>query len=136
MNFVAKSTEDLPKIASEIIQNATYKIFILKGEMGAGKTTLSKELIKQLGSQDEVQSPTFSIVNEYRASNGQAIYHFDFYRIKNEEEALDMGYEDYFYNNSYCFIEWAEKIPSLIPEKFHEISLNLDLDQNREITFT
>ncbi|APD07902.1 tRNA threonylcarbamoyladenosine biosynthesis protein TsaE [Flavobacteriaceae bacterium UJ101] len=136
MNFVAKSTEDLSKIASEIIQNATYKIFILKGEMGVGKTTLSKELIKQLGSQDEVQSPTFSIVNEYRASNGQAIYHFDFYRIKNEEEALDMGYEDYFYNNSYCFIEWAEKIPSLIPEKFHEISLNLDLDQNREITFT
>lgn len=135
MNFIAKSIEDLPKIASEIIQNATHKIFVLRGEMGAGKTTLSKELIKQLGSQDEVQSPTFSIVNEYKTSKGQTVYHFDFYRIKNEEEALDMGYEDYFYNNDYCFIEWAEKIPSLIPENFHEISLNLDSDQYREITF-
>ncbi|MFV0236985.1 MAG: tRNA (adenosine(37)-N6)-threonylcarbamoyltransferase complex ATPase subunit type 1 TsaE [Flavobacteriales bacterium] len=135
MNFTAKSIEDLPSIASKILKKATYKIFILKGDMGAGKTTLSKELIKLLGSQDEVQSPSFSIVNEYKTSREEPIYHFDFYRINNEEEVLDMGYEEYFYSPSYCFIEWAEKIPSLIPENFHQISLNLNSDQHREITF-
>ncbi len=135
MKFIAKEVQDLPKIAHEIIQNAQHKIFILRGEMGVGKTTLSKELIKQLGSEDVVQSPTFSIVNEYQTTKGDRVYHFDFYRIKQEEEVLDMGYEDYFYDDSYCFIEWAEKIPSLIPENFHEISLNLDSQQFREITF-
>ncbi len=135
MVFIAKDIHDLPKIASEIIQNATYKLFLLKGDIGIGKTTLSKELIKQLGVYDEVQSPTFSIVNEYQTQKDTIIYHFDFYRIKNEEEVLDMGYEEYFYSDSYCFIEWAEKIPSLIPKSFHQISLNLTSDQYREIIF-
>ncbi|MFV0530567.1 MAG: tRNA (adenosine(37)-N6)-threonylcarbamoyltransferase complex ATPase subunit type 1 TsaE [Flavobacteriales bacterium] len=135
MNFTAKNIHDLPKIASEIIQNATHKIFILKGTMGVGKTTLSKELIKQLGVHDNIQSPTFSIVNEYRTKKGNTIYHFDFYRIKHEEEVLDLGYEEYFYSDSYCFIEWAEKIPSLIPQNFHQINLNLNSDKYREITF-
>lgn len=135
MKFIAKNLQDLPEIAKAIIEKSHHKIFILKGEMGVGKTTLSKELIKQLGSKDTVQSPTFSIVNEYITIKNERIYHFDFYRIKNEEEVLDMGYEDYFYDDSYCFIEWAEKIPSLIPENFHEIHLNLDLRNFREITF-
>ncbi len=135
MNFNISNINELPAVASKIIKNATHKIFILKGEMGVGKTTLSKELIKQLGSNDNVQSPTFSIVNEYQTLDGQNIYHFDFYRIKNEEEVLDLGYEDYFYNNSYCFIEWAEKIPSLIPDDFHLIDLNLNLDQSRQLIF-
>ena len=135
MEFIAKNISDLPKIAQSIIEHAIHPIIILKGEMGVGKTTLTKELIKQVGSSDQVQSPTFSIVNEYHTQDGKPIYHFDFYRIQNEEEVLDLGYEDYFYSNSFCFIEWAEKIPSLIPDQFHQISLNLDSDHHRKIIF-
>jgi tRNA threonylcarbamoyladenosine biosynthesis protein TsaE len=89
---------------------------------------LIKEIGRQMGIVDTIQSPTYSIVNEYQNVSGDAFYHFDFYRLKNETEALDMGYEEYFYDNSYCFIEWASKIPSLIPENYLKIAIILQPD--------
>lgn len=100
--------------------------------MGAGKTTLIKELCKGLGTTDTVTSPTFSIVNEYHTAKGK-IYHFDFYRLKNQTEALDMGYEEYFYDGAYCFIEWPEKIPDLLPQHYSNISLKVLDDGARQI---
>src|SRR5258707_13350995 len=115
MLLTANSTIQLPSIASEIISFARgIRIFLFYGDMGAGKTTLIKSLCEYLGTTEPVTSPTFSIVNEYIGSNGQKIYHFDFYRLKNQTEALDMGYEEYFYSDAFCFIEWPEKIPDLL----------------------
>jgi tRNA threonylcarbamoyladenosine biosynthesis protein TsaE len=102
-------------VAAELLQFASsQKIFCLHGEMGAGKTTFVKELSKTLGVSDEVQSPTFSIVNEYKAASGDPVFHFDFYRLKKLEEAYDIGYEDYVFSGHYCFIEWPEKVESLL----------------------
>ena len=98
------------------------KIFLFYGEMGAGKTTLIKSLCQCLGTTESVTSPTFSIVNEYIGKDNK-IYHFDFYRLKDQTEALDMGYEEYFYSDAYCFVEWPEKIPDLLPD--HYISINI-----------
>ncbi|HQF28674.1 MAG TPA: tRNA (adenosine(37)-N6)-threonylcarbamoyltransferase complex ATPase subunit type 1 TsaE [Bacteroidia bacterium] len=107
--------EQLPEVAAELLQFASsQKIFCLHGEMGAGKTTFVKELSKTLGVSDEVQSPTFSIVNEYKAASGDPVFHFDFYRLKRLEEAYDIGYEDYVFSGHYCFIEWPEKVESLL----------------------
>ena len=101
--------------------------------MGMGKTTFIKELCRQLGVDGVVSSPTFSIVNEYD-SKGESIYHFDFYRLKNEQEAYDFGYEEYFYSGNYCFVEWPEKIENLLPEDAVLISITGDEHGNREIT--
>jgi len=107
---------ELPNAALQVLQAFSDKrIFAFVGEMGVGKTTFIKELCKELGVKDNVSSPTFSIVNEYLAGEGSKVYHFDFYRIKSLEEAFDLGYEDYLYSNSYCFIEWSEKINELLP---------------------
>jgi len=92
------------------------RIFAFYGAMGAGKTTFIKALCRQLGSADNVTSPTFALINEYSTGKGSVIYHFDFYRIKKLEEAFDLGYEDYIYSGNYCFIEWPEMIESLLPE--------------------
>ena len=100
--------------------------------MGAGKTTLIKSLCECLGTTEPVTSPTFSIVNEYIGANSR-IYHFDFYRLKNETEALDMGYEEYFYSGAYCFIEWPEKIPGLLPEHYISVGISETADNSREI---
>ncbi len=127
--FTIHSTDELPQIAKAIIQWAgEEKIWLLNGEMGAGKTTLSKAICKELGVIDTVSSPTFSIVNEYATQKHQTIYHFDFYRLKNEREALDIGVEDYFYSENLCLIEWASQIPSLIPAQHLVISLQKDLE--------
>lgn len=101
--------------------------------MGAGKTTLIKNLCAELGVVDAVTSPTFSIVNEYAGSNGP-IYHFDFYRLKDQNEALDMGYEEYFYSDNYCFIEWPEKIGGLIPQQYTGVRIQVTGDGSRQIT--
>ena len=100
--------------------------------MGAGKTTLIKSLGGCLGATENVTSPTFSIVNEY-IGTGNKIYHFDFYRLKDQTEALDMGYEEYFYSDAYCFIEWPEKIPDLLPEHYISIKINVTGDNSRQI---
>jgi tRNA threonylcarbamoyladenosine biosynthesis protein TsaE len=100
--------------------------------MGAGKTTLIKSLCECLGTNEPVTSPTFSIVNEYISPNNK-IYHFDFYRLKNQDEALDMGYEEYFYSGAYCFVEWPEKIPDLLPQHYINVQIKVLDDNSRQI---
>src|SRR5690554_1951642 len=102
--------------------------------MGAGKTTLIKEIAKQLQVEEVVSSPTFSIVNEYSQVDGQPIYHFDFYRIDDQDEAFDLGVEEYFYSGNYCWIEWAEKISAYIPEKFALIHIEVGEKEERDIS--
>jgi len=102
--------------------------------MGVGKTTLIKALAKKLGVNDATSSPTFSLVNEYKSDDNQVIYHFDFYRLKNEVEALDMGADEYFYSGNWCFIEWSEKIPNLIPDLHSVISISLLSNGKRELS--
>ncbi len=127
------SLEELSEIASLIIKTTTNKVLLFYGEMGVGKTTLIKEIIKQLNVDDTVTSPTFSLVNEYLSNTGEIIHHFDFYRIENEEEALDMGIDDYFYNNTWCFIEWPERVKNLLPLNAVEITIFLNNDGSRKI---
>lgn len=101
--------------------------------MGAGKTTFINALCMELGVTEHTSSPTFSIVNEYSIPQG-GIFHFDFYRLKNEMEALDMGYEEYFYSGDYCFVEWSEKIPNLLPLNHVKIAIEVLENQHRLIT--
>jgi tRNA threonylcarbamoyladenosine biosynthesis protein TsaE len=117
------SLENLAEIASLIISNAKNKTILFYGEMGVGKTTLIKEICKQLEVVDTISSPTFSLVNEYKTSKNISIYHFDFYRITNQEEALDMGIEEYLYNNDWCLIEWPQNVENLLPLESVEIHL-------------
>jgi tRNA threonylcarbamoyladenosine biosynthesis protein TsaE len=133
VTLTVSSISDLPDIASEILSYATNaRIFLFYGDMGAGKTTLIKALCSSLGSGDNITSPTFSIVNEYKAP--EKIYHFDFYRIKNQTEALDIGSEEYFYSGYYCFIEWPERIPDMLPDHFISIHIEVLADSYRKIT--
>jgi tRNA threonylcarbamoyladenosine biosynthesis protein TsaE len=127
------SLAHLPTIASEIIAHAeNSRIFLFYGEMGAGKTTLIKSLCENLGVTEPATSPTFSIVNEYEGRDNR-IFHFDFYRLKNETEALDLGYEEYFYSGAYCFIEWPDKIPNLLPEHYVRINIEVTGADSRQI---
>jgi tRNA threonylcarbamoyladenosine biosynthesis protein TsaE len=128
----AKNLEQLNSIAKQILDyTSTHKKFAFYGEMGVGKTTLIKALSLQLGVTDIVSSPTFSVVNEYQADESTKIYHFDFYRIEDEKEAYDMGYEEYFFSNAYCFIEWPEKIPNLIEEDMVQIKMSVEGNKRR-----
>ncbi len=127
------SLESLNEIASKVIIEAKNKILLFYGEMGVGKTTLIKAICKVLKVQDSISSPTFSLVNEYQTINNEKVYHFDFYRISNEEEALDMGIEEYFYNNDWCLIEWPENIKNLLPLDVVEIHLSILDDNKRNI---
>jgi tRNA threonylcarbamoyladenosine biosynthesis protein TsaE len=132
MNLFIKGLVELPKAASEVISfTRNYHILLFYGDMGAGKTTLIKSLCEQLGVTDVVTSPTFSIVNEYIGA--EKIYHFDFYRLKNQAEALDLGYEEYFYSGAYCFIEWPEKIPDLLPDHYIRVDIKVVDDNARQI---
>lgn len=110
-------------------------VFAFYGKMGAGKTTFIKALCKELGVEDEVNSPTFAIINEYRSSTtAELIYHFDFYRIKKLDEVYDLGYEDYFYSGALCFIEWPELIEELLPPDAKKVSITENSDGTRTIT--
>lgn len=100
-------------------------VWLFEGEMGAGKTTLIKAVCEVLGVQSTVQSPTFSIVNEYATKSGQAVYHFDCYRLKHEAEAFDIGIEEYFYSGDYCFVEWPSRIPNLLPSRYVVVSISV-----------
>src|SRR6185437_3854058 len=134
MLLTTSSISQLPGIASVIIKFAeNARIFLFYGDMGAGKTTLIKSLCEHLGTTEPVTSPTFSIVNEYVGKNSK-IYHFDFYRLKNQTEALDLGYEEYFYSDAWCFIEWPEKIPGLLPPHYIKINIQVSSDGAREIS--
>jgi tRNA threonylcarbamoyladenosine biosynthesis protein TsaE len=110
-----------------------YKKIAFAGEMGAGKTTIIKALCKQLGVESVVVSPTFALINEYFTKEGESIYHFDLYRIENVSEMYDFGYEDYFYSDAYCFIEWPEKAMELIPDDTLFIKIRVASDGSRTI---
>ena len=134
--YKSNSVDDLKEVAKKLISDFSDKrVILFYGEMGVGKTTLIKVLCQQLGVEEPTNSPTFSIVNEYLSNQNKTIYHFDFYRIEKEEEVFDMGYEDYFYDNSYCFIEWPEKIPNLLPPDAVKVKIMLDDENNRIISF-
>lgn len=113
--IICKSLDEIPAIAAHFIEKYEKKrIFAFYGSMGAGKTTFIKALCKELGFNDNVSSPSFGIINNYSFDDTE-IYHFDFYRIKNLNEVYDLGYEEYFYSNNYCFIEWPEKVELFLP---------------------
>ncbi|MBA6154425.1 tRNA (adenosine(37)-N6)-threonylcarbamoyltransferase complex ATPase subunit type 1 TsaE [Gelidibacter maritimus] len=126
------SVEEIESVASAILQETTSKTLLFYGDMGVGKTTLIKALSQQLGSTMNVSSPTFSIVNEYEINDG-LIYHFDLYRIKDEEEALNFGIEEFLFNDQWIFIEWPEKLGNLLPEIFNTIEIKLNLDGTRSL---
>lgn len=128
------SLEEINQVAQKIISEQPEKVILFNGEMGVGKTTLIKELSKFLGVTDATSSPTFSLVNEYQANDNQLVYHFDMYRLKSESEALDMGIDEYLYSGNWCFIEWAEKIPNLIPDEHSTIEIKTLMDGRRELT--
>ena len=134
MEILIDHQNKLPIAASSLLKFAeNEKIFLLRGEMGAGKTTLIKSLCLQMGMIDNVSSPTYSIVNEYVFPKGK-IYHFDFFRIKNEVEAFDIGFEEYLMSGEYCFIEWPEMISGLWPAHFIEIKIVEDEQGSRKIS--
>lgn len=124
---------ELPFIAQQVLNNSASRILLFYGAMGSGKTTLIKELAKQLGVEDVTSSPTFSLVNEYHSNQGELVYHFDFYRIDNESEAYDMGIEEYFDRNAWCFVEWPEKVENLLPLESVVIKLTINPDDTRTI---
>ena len=130
--MIIKSLDHLQLISRKIADRFSEKdcIFLI-GEIGVGKTTLIKALSLHLGVTDIVSSPTFSIVNEYQAYGNTKIYHFDFYRIDDEKEAYDIGYEEYFFSDAYCFIEWPEKIPNLIEEDMVQIKMSVVENKRR-----
>ncbi|HLS31736.1 MAG TPA: tRNA (adenosine(37)-N6)-threonylcarbamoyltransferase complex ATPase subunit type 1 TsaE [Flavobacteriaceae bacterium] len=128
------SLEELPQVASEIIQKTASKTLLFYGEIGVGKTTLIKELVKQLGSEDVVSSPTFSLVNEY-ATKTDSLFHFDLYRIEDEMEVMDIGFEEYLDYDTWIFIEWPEKIPNLLPEDAQKIYLKRNKSGKNSIKF-
>ncbi len=126
------SEEELPQVAEAILaamNNRTVVVF--RGEMGAGKTTLIREIAATLGSTDTVTSPTFAIVNQYRGTNDRPIYHFDFYRIEDIREAYDCGYEEYFYSGELCLVEWPEKIEPLLPDEVVTVRIAVDDETTR-----
>lgn len=134
MNVIVSALEELPELARKLLLFAgEHRILVFYGEMGTGKTTFIKAICKELGVEATVSSPTFSIVNEYGYPHG-LVYHFDFYRLKDQSEAFDMGYEEYFYSGEYCFIEWPEKIPDLLPDQMVRVALELTANNSRIFT--
>jgi tRNA threonylcarbamoyladenosine biosynthesis protein TsaE len=135
--FRSVELSDLGEVAKYIaMQLETYRVWLFYGEMGAGKTTLIKEICKAAGVADAMSSPTFSIVNEYETPARQRIFHFDFYRIRNEGEAYDIGADEYFYSGSVCFVEWPEKVPSLIPARHVDVAIDAENNTQRTIAIS
>jgi tRNA threonylcarbamoyladenosine biosynthesis protein TsaE len=130
---VTFSLDEINQVAEKILSQNLQKVILFNGEMGVGKTTLIKVLAQQLGVTDATSSPTFSLVNEYQLPNHQYFYHFDVYRLKNESEALDMGIDEYLYSGNWCCIEWAEKIPNLIPTDHSIIEIKILPDGKRQL---
>jgi tRNA threonylcarbamoyladenosine biosynthesis protein TsaE len=130
------SLDEINQVAQQVLYAQLHKVILFNGEMGVGKTTFIKALAQQLGVKDATSSPTFSLVNEYQITDNQFLYHFDVYRLKSESEALDMGIDEYLYSGNWCCIEWAEKIPNLIPMEHSVIEIKTLSDGRRELTLT
>lgn len=131
------SLSEIDSVAKAILEfGKKMPVWIFEGQMGAGKTTLVKAICKSLVVTSNVQSPTYSLVNEYVTKKGENIYHFDFYRIKSEEEAMDIGVEDYLYSGERCFIEWPSKIENLLPTKYMTVAIEVSEEGQRTITLS
>lgn len=129
--------DDLDEVAKVFLSKAGHcPVWLFHGEMGAGKTTFVKSVCARLGVSDAMSSPTFSIVNEYLTVDSKKVYHFDFYRIKNEAEAYDIGIEEYFYSGNLCLIEWPERISSLIPAEHADVSIIVENQNKRTIALS
>ncbi len=135
--ITCQSLNELPGIVRLLLNTwPKERVFAFYGKMGAGKTTFIKEFCRQLGVETIVNSPTFAIVNEYVSNDGQSIYHFDLYRLERWEEMLDIGYEDYFYSDNYCLLEWPEKVENLLPNSHVKVMIESDPDSEaRFFTF-
>ncbi len=128
------SLENIADAAKKFLAEAgDRRVFAFHGGMGAGKTTFIKALCSELGVTEVVASPTFAIVNEYMAQNGEPVYHFDLYRVKTMDEACDFGCEDYFYSGSYCFIEWPELVEPLLPDDTADVCITVDDEGHRAV---
>ena len=136
MEIKIEKLDNIREAAKQFIANiGDSTVFAFYGNMGAGKTTFVKAVCEELGVDDVITSPTFSIVNEYRSEQtGELIYHFDFYRVKKIEEVYDMGFEDYFYSGALCFIEWPELCEEVLPADTVKVSINEEPDGSRTIT--
>ncbi len=135
-SFSMLTPDDAGAVAEQLLKTYPDKtVWLFYGTMGAGKTTLIKAICQKLGVMDPTSSPTFSIINEYHCTSGKKIYHFDFYRLKNETEALDLGYEEYFYSGELCLIEWPEKIAGLLPDGALRVEIKV-LGSEREVVGT
>lgn len=133
MEFIYNEGE-LPNVAKQIVTHSKSKILAFYAPMGAGKTTLIKSLVKELGSSDTVSSPTFGLVNEYALETGELLgFHFDFYRLNDESEAMDMGLDDYLSSNGWKFMEWPEKIPNLLPTDIQNITIEIIDETTRKL---
>jgi tRNA threonylcarbamoyladenosine biosynthesis protein TsaE len=133
---VVYKLEEISKIAGRVLlSDPSNKIFLFEGDMGAGKTTLIKEMSRALGSEDNFSSPTFSIVNDYHFKGG-TIHHFDLYRLNTEEELYDIGFEEYLSSGNYCFIEWPAKALSFLDDSFLKVKIDVISEQSRKIRVT
>ena len=136
MKIFIKDKRQLPAATRELLKHsADKKIFAFYGSMGAGKTTIIKALCKNLGTIDIVSSPTFTLVNEYKTSAGESLFHIDFYRIKKQEEVYDFGLEEYLTGESYCFMEWPELVEELLPAETVRVRITIDNDEQRVLSF-
>jgi len=132
MEILIKDKKHLPSAAKKLLEHAGVKrIFAFYGSMGSGKTTIIKAICEVLGAIDIVSSPTFTLVNEYRTSGGESIFHIDFYRIKKQEEVYDFGVEEYLTGDSYCFMEWPELVEDILPEEIVCVRITVDDEEQR-----
>lgn len=132
--FTISSEDKIDKVAEDFLPLLkNHKVVAFYGEMGAGKTTFIKSLCRRMGVEGPVTSPSFAIVNEYAAQDGKIIFHFDFYRLKNVEEVFDMGYEDYFFSNHVCLIEWPEKVADFLPSDRLDVLITADSNGKRSL---
>lgn len=135
-SIIIPDLEHIDQAAREFLERtAEHRLLAFYGAMGAGKTTFTVALCKALGVQDSVCSPTFTIVNEYETADGEPMYHFDFYRIRNNAEAMDIGIEDYFYSGCLCIMEWPENVEDLLPEETLRVTITVRPDQSRVVSW-
>ena len=135
--LTCRGLDELPTVAQRIIEAAQdTRVWLFYGEMGAGKTTLIKALCHEWEVEDAVSSPTFALVNEYQRANGELLYHFDFYRIEDEAEAVEIGVDEYFYSQRHCLVEWPAKIRNLLPETYLRIDFQVNEDQSRTLSLS